>query len=222
MSRLGVLTGLLCACLLALPSLAEDFPDLKRGDVIFQTSRSGQSQAILEATGSPFTHVGIIDFDKTGAPVVLEAVRTTRETPLNDWISQGVGNDIALYRLEGLNADQALAVTEAARTHLGKGYDPYFFGSEHTLYCSELVHIAFRDGMDIALGREQALGELNLNSAAARKLIADRWQSHPACMDGQAADVDDCVAKILDEPLITPQAVAEDPRLQLIYTSFQP
>lgn len=220
MARRGFPTGLLSALLLALPALAEDLPDLKRGDVIFQNSRSAQSLAILLATDSPFTHVGIVDFDTAGNPVVLEAVKTTRATPLQDWVDQGKGGDVAVYRIEGLTEDQALAVTRAARTHLGKGYDPYFYQAEDALYCSELVHIAFRDGIGVDLGREQRLGDLNLDSAAVRGLIKDRWSQHPACSDGKADSAEGCLALIRDETLVTPQAVAEDGRLHLIYSSF--
>ena len=220
MSRLWFPSALLLALVLALPAGAEDLPPLKRGDVIFQNSRSAQSLAILLATDSPFTHVGIVDFDDSGNPVVLEAVRTTRETPLADWVDQGEGGDVAVYRMEGLTEGQAQAVTDAARSHFGKGYDPYFYRTEDALYCSELVHIAFRDGIEVSLGREQRLGELDLDSAAVRGLIAERWQSHPACADGQAEDADACLALIRDEPLVTPQAVAEDARLQEVYSSF--
>jgi hypothetical protein len=181
-----ILAGLLLALATA-PVRAENLPDLKRGDVIFQNSRSAQSLAILLATDSPYTHVGILDFDDSGNPVVLEAVKTTRATPLEDWVAQGEGGDVAVYRMDGLGDDQAMAVAKAARSHLGKGYDPYFYQSEDALYCSELVHVAFRDGIGEALGREQRLGELNLDSAAVRALIDDRWQSHPACSNGRAA-----------------------------------
>lgn len=202
------------------PAHAQDLPELKRGDVIFQNSRSAQSLAILLATDSPFTHVGIVDFDADGMPVVLEAVKTTRATPLQDWVEQGKDGALAVYRMEGLTEAQALAVTEAARSHFGKGYDPYFYKTEDALYCSELVNVAFRDGMGAALGRVQRLGELDLDSAAVRGLIEDRWQSHPACADGQAQDAESCLAVIRDEPLVTPQAVAEDARLQLVWSSF--
>ena len=215
-----LLPSLALAVLITLPARAEDLPDLKRGDVIFQNSQSAQSLAILLATDSPFTHVGILDFDAAGNPVVLEAVRTTRATPLQDWVAQGKDGAVAVYRMEELGSDTALAVTEAARSHLGKGYDPYFFQSEDTIYCSELVHIAFRDGAGVALGQVQALGDLNLDSAAVRALIAERWQSHPACSDGQAQDAESCLALIRDEPLVTPQAVAEDGRLRLVFSSF--
>lgn len=215
------LPGLLLA-LAALPAQAQDLPDLQRGDVIFQNSQSAQSLAILLATDSPFTHVGIVDLDDRGNPAVLEAVKTTRETPLDDWVAQGKDGAVAIYRLEGLTEAQALAVTEAARSHFGKGYDLYFYRTEDALYCSELVHIAFRDGMGLGLGREERLGELNLDSTAVRVLIEDRWQSHPACAEGQAQDAESCLALIRDQPLVTPQAVAEDDRLTLVYTSFAP
>lgn len=220
MTRLWFSSTLLPALALALSAGAEDLPPLKRGDVIFQNSRSAQSLAILLATDSPFTHVGIVDFDDDGNPVVLEAVRTTRATPLQDWVDQGEGGDVAIYRMQDLTDDQAQAVTKAARSHFGKGYDPYFYRSEETLYCSELVHIAFRDGIGAALGRVQTLGALNLDSAAVRALIEERWQTHPACADGQAEDADACLALIRDELLVTPQAVAEDGRLQEVYSSF--
>ena len=83
-------------------------------------------------------------------------------------MAQGEGGDVAVYRMDGLSDDQAMAVAKAARSHLGKGYDPYFYRTEDALYCSELVHIAFRDGMGAALAREQRLGELNLDSATVR------------------------------------------------------
>ena len=217
--RRHILSGLLFA-LAALPAQSQDLPPLQRGDVIFQNSRSAQSLAILLATDSPFTHVGIVDFDGDGNPVVLEAVKTTRETPLDVWVAQGKDGAVAVYRMEGLTKAQALAATKAARSHFGKGYDPYFYRTEDALYCSELVHVAFRDGMGAALGREQRLGELDLDSAAVRVLIEDRWQSHPACSAGTAQDADSCLALIRDEPLVTPQAVAEDDRLQLIWSSF--
>ena len=202
------------------PALAQDLPPLQRGDLLFQTSRSGQSAGIFLATGSPYTHVGILDFDASGAPVVLEAVATTRATPLADWIAQGAAQDVALYRLDGLTEPQAQKVAEAARRQFGKPYDPWFHSSEDALYCSELVWIAFRDGLGLELGHIDRLGGLDLGSDAAMKLVEARWQSHPACRDGQAMDAQDCLARIAGEPLITPGALAGDSRLRLVHTTF--
>ncbi len=123
--------------LFALPARAEFLPDLKRGYVIFQNSRSAKSLATLLATDSPFTHVGIVDCDDNGNPQVLEAVRTTRATPLRDRVSHGEGSDVAVYRMHDLSEDQALAVTRAARSHFGMGHDPYVYRTEEALYCGE-------------------------------------------------------------------------------------
>jgi Permuted papain-like amidase enzyme, YaeF/YiiX, C92 family len=212
--------ALVLATALARPAAAEDLPSLQRGDVVFQNSLSDQSLAISIATGSEFTHVGIVDINPNGDIVVLEAVTTTRETPLEDWLTYGADADVAVYRFQDLTEDQALAVTTSARSHFGKPYDPYFHGSEDALYCSELVFIAFRDAIGVELGQTQRLRDLNLDNAAALALVGDRWSRHPSCMNGQAQDAAGCLALILDNPLITPVAQSLDARLQLIYSSF--
>ena len=44
------------------------------GDVIFQTSRSSQSQAIQLATKSPYSHMGIVYVGEGAEALVFEAV----------------------------------------------------------------------------------------------------------------------------------------------------
>ncbi|MES2934380.1 MAG: hypothetical protein V4805_12935, partial [Pseudomonadota bacterium] len=48
---------------------------LKDGDLIFQKSRSSQSLAVQRATGSPYSHMGIV-FMRAGKPMVFEASAT--------------------------------------------------------------------------------------------------------------------------------------------------
>ncbi|GHC44334.1 YiiX/YebB-like N1pC/P60 family cysteine hydrolase [Neogemmobacter tilapiae] len=201
---------------------AEDLRDLKRGDVIFQISGSGQSLAIMLASASLYSHVGIVDLNDAGQPVVLEAVGPVRETPLEDWISKGKARRVAVYRMEKMTEVQAQSVVTAARAHFGKGYDPYFYSSEDTLYCSELVQIAFRDGIGLTLGQSQRLGDLNLDNFAARAVIERRWKGHPLCADGRAGNAAECLALIRDEKLITPQAIADDPRMVPVFSNFAP
>ena len=112
---------------------AADFKTFKQGDIIFQTSRSGQSAGILLASKSLYSHMGIIDFDEAGALVVLEATATTRATPLADWAKRGVGSRTAVYRVAGLAEKQAQAVSAAGRLDFGKPYDLFFFSSDRTL-----------------------------------------------------------------------------------------
>ena len=223
-AQAALAVSVLAAALLFGPTdaAADDVSGFRPGDIIFQTTDDGQSLAILLASKSRYTHVGIIDVDDAGRMVVLEAISTTRETPLQDWIDRGIGQRIAVYRLDGLTEPQAKAVTQAARTHFGKAYDPFFFASEDQLYCSELVHVAFRDGIDLRLGAWQQIGSLDIDNSAARGLIEQRWNSYPLCRDGQVGDVDACMTVLREQHLITPQALADDDRVRLIYTNYAP
>lgn len=58
-----------------------------------------------------------------------------------------------------------------------------------------MVHVAFRPGIGVALGRVQRLGKL------ARR-------QHPAFAEGQVDDV--------DKPIVPPRTAAEDNRLRLV------
>ena len=97
MSRLAVLC---LSCCMVLPVHAAE--PLRDGDIIFHTSRSGQSLAIQRATHSPLSHVGLVFF-RDGKPFVLEAVATVRYTPLAQWTVRGHGAqfDSTLLRTVG-------------------------------------------------------------------------------------------------------------------------
>lgn len=73
-------------------------PILKDGDIVFQTSRSSQSQAIKQATHSIYTHMGIIFF-KQNQPVVLEAVQPVKFTPFLKWVARGEQGHVVVKRL---------------------------------------------------------------------------------------------------------------------------
>src|SRR6266850_5408964 len=72
-------------------------PKLRDGDIVFQASRSDQSDAIRRATGSPYTHMGLI-FLEHGKPLVLEAVGPVKWTALDEWIQRGVGRRYVVKR----------------------------------------------------------------------------------------------------------------------------
>ena len=50
----------------------------KQGDIILQEGKSGQAEMIKRASGSKWTHVGMIVKDARGAVRVLEAVQPVR------------------------------------------------------------------------------------------------------------------------------------------------
>ncbi|HEX9603745.1 MAG TPA: peptidase, partial [Myxococcales bacterium] len=54
---------------------------VREGDLVFHRSRSAQSQAVALATGSAYTHMGVV-LVSNGRLVVLEAVQPVKLTPL--------------------------------------------------------------------------------------------------------------------------------------------
>ncbi|MEI2762055.1 YiiX/YebB-like N1pC/P60 family cysteine hydrolase [Methanothrix soehngenii] len=79
--------------------------NLKDGDIIFQTSLSSQSKAIQLATGSKYSHCGII-FKQGEDFFVFEAIQPVKSTPLMKWIERGENGKFVVKRLK--NAEEVL------------------------------------------------------------------------------------------------------------------
>lgn len=199
---------------------AKDLPPLKTGDIVFQKTTSSASDAIMLASGTQYTHVGIVVHEKAGRPRVIEAVGPVREVALDEWIKKGNGSRVTVKRIKGLDEAHATEAIASARRYLGRPYDHYFYETRDQIYCSELVYAAFKDGPGISVGQEEKVRDLNIDTGAAQKLIKQRWKSHPLCRSKGAKSFKDCYALILDQTLITPASIARDPQMELIYTSF--
>jgi Permuted papain-like amidase enzyme, YaeF/YiiX, C92 family len=199
---------------------AKDLPPLKNGDIIFQSSRSSQSTAILAASRSAYTHMGIIQLGTDDAPSVVEAVGPVKTTPLDEWIKRGMGHRITIKRMEALSPEWSGKVLTAAHKYDGLPYDIFFLPGKNEIYCSELVRLAFSEGANIALGQPQKVKELRIDNFAARKLIEKRWHRHPLCQKADQETFQSCYAKILEQELVTPASIAADPRLKTIFSNF--
>jgi hypothetical protein len=199
---------------------AEDLPPLKTGDIVFQETTTSASDAIMLASGTRYTHVGLVDIDGKGQPRVIEAVGPVQEVPLDAWVKKGNGGRVTIKRIKGLEEAQAKEAVASARRYLGRPYDHYFYETREQIYCSELVYAAFKDGPGLTVGREEKVRDLNIDTSAAQKLIAQRWRSHPLCRDKGAKTFKACYALILDQTLVTPASIARDPQMEMIYTSF--
>ena len=206
----------------ATPTAAAEMPALKTGDIVFQTTAGGQSTAIMFASGSLYTHMGVVELDKTGKPMVVEAVGPVRTIPLQKWVAKGIGKRVTVKRVTGLTEEQAKAAVGRAHYYDGRPYDIFFYESKDAIYCSELVHAAFKEGPQLTLGTEEKVSDLKINNIAARKLIEQRWRKHPACQSRQTANFKTCFQIILNQTLVTPASIARDPKLELIYTNFGP
>lgn len=148
---------------------------LHDGDLIFQESRSAQSVAVRAATGSRYSHMGVIFGIATGRPVVLEAVQPVRETPLRAWIERGQSHHFVVKRLAaGLDANAAERVRREARRFLGRGYDTLFDWSDARIYCSELAWKAYERALSVRIGEPQPWRDLDLDEGVVTRLATKR------------------------------------------------
>lgn len=178
-------------------------PDVRDGDLIFQTSRSAQSLAIQHATGSPYSHMGLIFF-RDGKPYVLEAIATVRFTPLDQWIARGAGHHFVIKRLQSastlLKPAAVAKLRAAARRFEGRPYDLVFDWSDRQIYCSELAWKAYDRGLGIQIGSLQRVRDFNLSDPIVRSKMRERYGD-----------------KIpLDEPVISPVAMFRSALLRTV------
>ena len=176
---------------------------LRDGDIIFQTSRSAQSQAIQLATHSSYSHMGMV-FRVGTRMMVIEAIEPVRWTPVSLWIARGEKKKAVVRRLRDadkhLDAAAVGRLRRAATRHLGKRYDLSFDWSDDRIYCSELVYKAYEQALGITLGTLQTLRDMDLTNPIVKKKIAERYGRNVP----------------LDAPVITPQAVFDSDRLETV------
>ncbi len=195
-------------------------PPLKNGDLVFQTGESGQTLAIWMASGSFYSHMGIIKIGQDGNPLVIEAAGPVRETPLKEWIARGWFGRLTLGRLRGLTPKYAQRALLAAKKYYGKPYDPFFLPDEDQIYCSELVYLAFKEAIGAEIGQMQTFRELQYENGSVQSLILSRWEKYPPCLKKGIDDLDECLSLIYDQKIITPISIAQDRRLETLYSNY--
>ena len=157
--------------------VTQAIPDVRDGDIIFQTSRSAQSAAIQKATHSPYSHMGLV-LHRDGKPYVLEAIGPVKYTPLAEWIKRGVAGKCIVKRLRDEHAITPEAVEKlrtAARVFEGKAYDLAFGWSDERIYCSELVWKLYDRALGIDIGELQPLRTLDLSDPIVRAKLSERY-----------------------------------------------
>jgi uncharacterized protein YycO len=199
-------TALLVLALLACSATQAQPLALRDGDIVFQTSLSRQSLAVQRATGSHYSHMGMV-MVRGGRPFVLEAAGTVRYTPLKEWAARGQDGRIVAKRLKDADAvltPPAVArLREAAATLHGRPYDLTFEWSDERLYCSELVWKVYERALGIRIGPLQRIRDFNLADPLVRRTMAERYGS----------------AVPLDEPVISPVAMFASDRLVTVAPS---
>lgn len=176
---------------------------LREADVIFQTSRSAQSQAIQIATHSRFSHVGLVHIER-GKPLVYEAVGPVKLTPADEWIARGEGKHYTVMRLKDADArlgpDALRKMEQVGRQFGGRPYDFAFGWSDERLYCSELVWKIYKQGIGVELGSLQRLGDFDLTNPLVQTKLRERYGARVP----------------LEEPVISPGAIAASTRLETV------
>lgn len=152
--------------------------DFREGDLIFQSSKSGQSLAVQLATGSKWSHMGML-FKVEGQWMVYEAVGPVKYTPLKTWITHGDGHHYVVKRL--INADEVLdektlsALRKAAEKMDGLPYDFSFGWSDERIYCSELAWKAYKSATGLEIGELATIGDVDLSHPAVQEKLKERY-----------------------------------------------
>lgn len=175
-------------------------PEVRDGDVVFQTSRSRQSAAIQLATDSPYSHVGIIEVTPKGI-FVIEAIGKVSRTKWSAWKARGEGGKVTIVRPKDLGPEKIARVLTEARAMLGKPYDAKFGWGDERIYCSELVYKAYQRGAGIEVGKLQKVRDLELGEI--QRQVVERYGTVPWNLE-----------------LVTPASVADAEAFATIYSDF--
>lgn len=153
-------------------------PELKDGDMIFQSSISPQCKAVQLATHSPYSHCGLI-FHEQGKPYVLEAVQPVTVTSLTDWIARGKNKHYVIKRLKEaekvLSAEVLAKMKRIGEGFLDKNYDATFEWSDNRIYCSELIWKIYQRGAGIEVGKLEKLKDFDLSSTEVKSKLKERY-----------------------------------------------
>ena len=157
-------------------------PVLAEGDVVFMRSASRQADAIALATGSEWTHVGVVRL-RDGEPWVLEAVSPVSLTPWEAWRARAKDGRVAIRRhpqAAELWDDEAVAALDALqRSWLGRPYDVRFRWGADALYCSELVHMAYAQAAGERLGDLRTVRSYGITDPVVLDAMRKRWGRVP-------------------------------------------
>jgi len=133
----------------------------EEGDVIFQSLPDSKlTRAIEGATGSPYSHAGMV-IKKNGFWYVREAVGPVMDTRLYLWIVRGRRAHFAVFRLKEQYKKNIPKFINESEKYLGRPYDIYFELDDEKIYCSELIYKSFKDATQENLGDLVKFKELN-------------------------------------------------------------
>ncbi len=172
--------------------------DLQEGDIVFQGNAGPQSDAVRAATGSPFTHCGLV-FKQGDKFMVMEAIQPVQVTPLERFIERSQPGSFHAKRLkQPINHASLAKGRDWAAKQAGLPYDLHFRWDDQTLYCSEFVWKAYEKA-GVRLCEKRPFRTYDLEAPAVKQIIDQRYGG---------------IDKLpLDEPAVSPGDLAASPLL---------
>lgn len=134
--------------------------ELQEGDLLFQDSDCGPFcdaiEAVTEGVGDyDFSHIGLLMKDKDGDLKVMEAIsKGVVLTPIDDFKNRSVDSlgqaKVVVGRMNNEYLEYIPEAINFINSKMESEYDDVFDLSNDKYYCSELIHLAFKD----SAGRE--------------------------------------------------------------------
>ena len=176
-----------------------NYERLKTGDVVFQDTGGEQGKAVEAATGSKFTHCGIV-FEKNDTLYVLEAVQPIQVVTLKDFRKRSkIFHARRLKDPKPLNNAAIAKGLAWGQKQIGKDYDNLFKWDNQNLYCSELVWKIYEKSTGQKLCETQSFKSYFLEKEEVTAIIEKRY-----------GGADNLPA---DEPVVAPSDLAASPLL---------
>ena len=175
------------------------------GDIIFIQSQSSQSAALREATGSVWTHVGLL-VQQNSKWYVAEAIGPVVNTPISEFIARSKNKAYQVYRFRHFEPATMRSAMLSAIQKYNKPYDIYFEFDNTRTYCSELTYKVMLDVTGVGLGRVEKMRDMKLDGPYVKALVQKRL-----------AEIGKTVN--LDEDIITPVSQMMDSNVTLVTSS---
>ena len=175
----------------------------EEGDVIFQSlPHNDLVDAIEGITHSPYSHCGVVLRDKNNLWVVIEALGNVAETPLLGWIKRGRSGNFTVYRLDPKYVPLVPEFKKDLLSYQGWPYDfNYDMNNGNSVYCSDLVYLAFGKASGEQMGTLEKLRNLD-------------WKPYEDFIKSDQGGLPP-----LDRVMITPASLARAPQLKEVYQS---
>ncbi|MDF1713329.1 MAG: YiiX/YebB-like N1pC/P60 family cysteine hydrolase [Akkermansiaceae bacterium] len=195
-----VCNGIAAGGLFSFKKRGPQYERLQTGDIVFQDTGGEQGAAVKAATGSNYTHCGVV-FEQDGKLYVLEAVQPVSVVTLENFRKRSrIFHARRLQDQGKLNQKALHKALNWGRSQIGKDYDLMFQWDDETLYCSELVWKIYKKSTGLELCQPKTFKSYFLDRPEVRRVIAQRY-----------GDPDKMPAK---EPVVAPSDLAASPLLE--------